>query len=106
QDDMSVDEEAVLIVGEVTSHPESSPPSPAMREKVEEVKRLIALSPARTFALKYLAASTNCSPFHLCRAFRRETGMSITNFQHGLRLLLALDMLRSTSSGLSDIALQ
>ena len=69
------------------------PVSPRLREKVETAKRLIAVSPGRTIPLRELAAAAGSSPFHLCRAFRTLTGMSMTAWRHSIRLRLSLDLL-------------
>jgi AraC-like DNA-binding protein len=41
----------------------------------------------------------SCSPFQLCRDFRKVTGDTITGYRHSLRLRLALEMLHDTRSG-------
>ena len=74
------------------------------RDAVEETKRLIAEKPERTIPFRDLARRVDCSPFELCRAFHRETGFTLTQFRHSLRLRIALDMLRGRRS-LTDIAL-
>jgi AraC-like DNA-binding protein len=103
---LAVDEEALSIAGEVMSSQVAQSVTRPMRERVEAAKRMIAAAPARRFSLKQLATATECSPFHLCRAFRATTGTSMTKLQQGLRLRLALDLLRDTRIDLSDIALR
>ncbi len=104
-DSLGVDEEAMAIVARVVGAPPLSAVSRAMAERVEAVKRLLGAAPARRFSLRQIAAAVDCSPFHLCRAFRDSARVSITSYQHALRLRAALDLLRETDSGLSDIAL-
>jgi len=83
----------------------SVPPARARRrDAVEETKRLIAGTPSRTIAFRDLARRVECSPFELCRAFHRETGFTLTQFRHSLRLRNALELLRGTRD-LTDIAL-
>lgn len=79
--------------------------SPARREAVETVKSLIAARPAANLSLAELAAAARCSPYQLCRFFRSETGYTITQFKHALRLRIALDVLRRGRSDVTDIAL-
>ena len=104
-DSLHVDEEAIAIVARVVSSRQARSVSKGMRDKVETVKRMLAAMPSRRFALRELSAAVDCSPFHLCRGFRDVTGMSITGYQHALRLRAALELLRDTNSDLSDIAL-
>jgi AraC-like DNA-binding protein len=74
------------------------------RDAVEEVKRAMASAPSRFLSLRELARSVECSPFELCRQFRRETGFTLTQFRHSIRLRMALELLRS-GRGLTEIAL-
>ncbi|HJT18653.1 MAG TPA: helix-turn-helix transcriptional regulator, partial [Thermoanaerobaculia bacterium] len=67
------------------------------RDSVEEVKRVVAAAPQKNISLRQLARSAECSPYELCRRFRRETGMTITQFRHSLRLRTALELLRAHS---------
>ena len=81
-----------------------SPVPHRKRDAVEETKRRIAAAPARTIAFRELARRVECSPFELCRAFHRETGFTLTQFRHSLRLRKALELLRGPDD-LTDIAL-
>jgi AraC family transcriptional regulator len=74
------------------------------RDAVEEVKRAIASAPSRSIPFRELARSVEISPFELCRQFRRETGFTLTQFRHSIRLRMALELLRSRR-GLTEIAL-
>ena len=102
-DPFEVDEKVLALLGRVISATPSKKPAPLLRDKVEAVKETIAAAPARHVSLRRLAATVDSSPFHLCRAFREVTGMSMTSYRHALRLRLALDLLRERE-GLSDIA--
>lgn len=104
-DTLHIDEEAIAIVARIVAVGQTRNVSNGMRDKVETVKRMLAALPSHRFALRELAAAVDCSPFHLCRGFRDVTGMSITGYQHALRLRAALELLRDTNSDLSDIAL-
>jgi AraC family transcriptional regulator len=74
------------------------------RDAVEEAKRAIASAPSRSIPFRELARSVGYSPFELCRQFRRETGFTLTQFRHSIRLRMALELLRSRR-GLTEIAL-
>jgi len=57
----------------------------------------VCLKPVETLVFK-------CSPYQLCRNFHRQTGFTLTEFRHSLRLRTALERLRSRS-GITEIAL-
>ena len=108
---LAIDEEAIAIAATIVAssaerRPHRAAVAKAMRGRIELVKQTISAAPTRRFSLRVLAAAADCSPFHLCRAFRRVTSSSITSYQHALRLRLALPLLRETDSDLSDIALR
>jgi len=103
-DSSEVDETALHVFGRVLDSASMSVAWDPMRDAVESVKRTIAAAPARHVSLRTLARETESSPFHLCRAFRRLTGMTITAFRHSLRVRLALDRLRR-SGDLTSLAL-
>ena len=96
-----IEERVMHIFSTLMSVPSAEP---RKRDAVEETKRLIAANPARTIAFRELARRVGCSPFDLCRAFHRQTGFTLTQFRHSLRLRMALEMLRSRVP-LTDIAL-
>src|SRR5215471_7427256 len=60
---------------------------------VEKVKDRLAETLTRNTHLEEMAALAGCSPFHLCRAFRRVTGMSMTAYRTRLRHGAALERL-------------
>ena len=73
-------------------------------DEVEEVKRFVAAAPERSPSLRELARGAGCSPYELCRRFRRETGFTLTQFRHSLRLRIALERLR-TCDDITGLAL-
>lgn len=104
-DGTEVDEAALRIFGRVLDAAKMPVRNDPMRDAVEQAKRMIAAAPSRNINLRTLASAAQASPFHLCRAFRRLTGMTITTFRHSLRVRLALDRLRDRSADLTDLAL-
>jgi AraC-like DNA-binding protein len=74
------------------------------RDAVEEVKRLLADDPSRSWTLPALGDAVHFSPFALARAFRRLTGYPIHAYQLQLRLRGSLDRVIGGGAGLSDIA--
>lgn len=55
--------------------------------------------------LEDIAAAVDVSVFHLCRVFKRETGLTIHQYRQQLRLRQALEQVASADRGLTDIAL-
>lgn len=72
---------------------------------VEDVKATIASDPSSSQSLRSLARIAGCSPFQLCRAFRKSTGLTITRYRHAVRLRMSLDSLRETRFDVTRIAL-
>ncbi len=60
------------------------------RESVEEIKRTLAVEPERPRSLGELAARVHMSPFHLCRVFKKHTGLPVHRYLERLRLRGAL----------------
>ncbi len=99
-------EAALRIFGRVlASAYGTTRPVSAQRERTEAVKALIAAAPRRNVSLRALAAAAETSPFHLCRAFRRSAGMSITAYRHSLRLRQSLELVRNPTADLTAVAL-
>jgi AraC family transcriptional regulator len=73
-------------------------------EWVEAVAERIARHPERNESLRELAARVECSPFHLCREFRRLKGETIVDYRHRLRLASALERLSGGGADLSTLA--
>lgn len=73
---------------------------------VEAAKRTIASNLDRNISVRELSRSMCCSPWRLCRAFRRATGQTITSYRHALRMQVALERLRQSDTDLTDLALE
>lgn len=86
------------------------PPSAAQarfhREVVDEVRRRLAVSPAERHSLEELAGAVHVSPFHLCRLFKRHTGLPIHRYLERLRLRAALDDALNSRARMIEIALR
>ena len=106
-DVFGVEESVLGILGHLLASAYGRKPmraTPAVRDAVTEAQRLIAVNPARTPNLRQLAARTGISAFHLCRAFARMTGTTMTDFRNALRVRLALDRVRDRATDLSALA--
>jgi AraC family transcriptional regulator len=102
-----VEEAALLILRRVVARAFGAPrrKPPRDRDAVEHVRALIAADPSRSLSLRTLAAQANVSPFRLCRSFREQTGETMTEYRHSVRLRLALDRLKDRRVDLTALAL-
>ncbi len=72
---------------------------------VEAAKSAISTNLDRNVTLHELCAAIHCSPWQLCRAFRRATGQTLTSYRHALRIQIALERLRQQDTDLTELAL-
>ncbi|MEO8217098.1 MAG: AraC family transcriptional regulator [Acidobacteriota bacterium] len=101
-------EEEVLQIVESVLREESSPVrfesgSSRQRDLVEGTKELLAVRLEERITTGEIAREMGTTPFHLCRIFRRWTGMSIYAWRQQLRTTVALERLRS-GERLSNLA--
>src|SRR5262249_18355426 len=91
---MRIAEEALRASREHTDIPARRGANGCQRQvAVERVKDRLAETLTRNTSLEEMASLAGCSPFHLCRTFRRITGMSMTAYRTRLRHGAALDRL-------------
>lgn len=76
------------------------------RQQVEIVKEVISLYPTQEWTLDTLARQANTSPYHLARVFREEVGVPVHQYLIRTRLGQALEIMRTASTSLTDIALE
>ncbi|MBI5765099.1 MAG: helix-turn-helix transcriptional regulator [Planctomycetes bacterium] len=74
------------------------------RDRAEAAKAYLALHVSDTIRLSDVAQAVHCSPFHLCRLFRQETGMTLHQYQSQLRLRSALESLSGHRQDLTALA--
>ncbi len=73
--------------------------------RVEVIKRaLVSLMNSQQNTLKALQETFKMSPQHLNRIFKRETGMTITEYQTRQKLIHAKNLLTETNISISEIA--
>jgi AraC-like DNA-binding protein len=75
------------------------------RERVEAVRFLLNRQLESPPTLGELAAELGCSPFHVSRSFRRETGQTLRGYLGRLRARLAADRLAHGELDLTTLAL-
>ena len=113
---LQVEESLLLLLGELISDLEGQAGRPNGsaayhsgrdgRELVERVKLVLGERYREAIRLDDIARATYASPFHLCRVFKRQTGLPIHRYLTRLRLHQSLeDLLDQPGAPLSRIAL-
>jgi AraC family transcriptional regulator len=78
----------------------------ARRAAAEATQMLLAGSLSENLKLSDIAKCVHCSPFHLARLFRAETGMPIHQYRHRLRLRAALVRVAAGETDFARMALE
>lgn len=78
---------------------------PHAAELADAAKRWVAPRVAQRLTLTRIAAALGCSVFHLCRSFRRATGLTLHAYRDEVRLRAALERLEDGECDLSRLAL-
>lgn len=97
-DALAVEEQVVLLIGRVLQRqcsPGRSGRRDDSRELVEAARAFLARDPLGSPTIRALASRLGGSPYHLCRMFRRVTGLTIHHYLLELRARLALERLES-----------
>ncbi|MGH7242927.1 MAG: helix-turn-helix transcriptional regulator [Phycisphaerales bacterium] len=74
------------------------------QESVEEIRRVLSTNSHLSHGLERLAAGVCMSPFHLCRVFKRHTGLPVHRYLERLRLRHALACVLDTKERMISIA--
>lgn len=83
----------------------SSPVSRVQREQGEHAREILAARFCERLTLADIAGLVGISAFHLCRVFRRHTGLALHEYRTKLRLRHALERLEDARPDLTRIAL-
>lgn len=83
-----------------------SGPQRARRDYVEDAKTLIQERFREPLRLKDIARDLYVSPYHLCRLFKEETGLSIHRYLNQLRLRQAAKELVQGETNLASLAVE
>lgn|SRR6185369_5648730 len=78
----------------------------AHSEVVQRASLFLATAFAEDATLDDVGRAAHASPFHLARLFRRESGLSIHQYRHRLRLRAALARIADGETDLSQLALE
>jgi AraC-like DNA-binding protein len=77
----------------------------AHRQHAEMTRLLLAARFTENLALNEIAKLVHCSPFHLARVFRRESGLGIHQYRSRLRLRAALENITAGATDFTQLAL-
>ncbi|MGK9232810.1 helix-turn-helix transcriptional regulator [Inquilinus limosus] len=94
------------VAGDFDLLPDDRHATATARRRVARARAFIAANPAADHGLEAVADAAACSPFHLARLFRRETGMTIRQYRLRLRLAVALEELADGAADLSGLAVR
>jgi AraC-like DNA-binding protein len=72
--------------------------------QVRRARRMLVERPGARLSLDDLADAACTTPFHLARLFRRQTGWSLHQYRHGLRVAAALARLQAGERDLAGLA--
>ncbi len=75
------------------------------RELTEEAKLVLANTFRDSLPLPDIATALAVSIFHLCRVFRKGTGLSLHGYRQQLRLRASLDEIGIPGTDLTELAL-
>jgi AraC-like DNA-binding protein len=85
--------------------PKSSATQKSHQELVVGAKTILATRFAESLSLEMLAQMLYTSPYHLCRVFRQETGQTIHNYLHQIRLRASLEPVAARETSLTELSL-
>ena len=111
-DTLAIEETVVELLDRVVRSAYSTGPkhgesyiTPKHRDTVHDIETILSRSVEERLTLKRLAREVGLSPYHVCRLFRRLTGMRLQQYRLRLRLREALTEVVASRRSLTDIAL-
>ncbi len=112
---LEIEEEIIEAVDEMLRIQYQAGPAPrinsasALRDRAEQVhavKTFLNANVRSDLRLEDISSAVHLSPYHLCRVFKREVGMTIHNYVNRLRLFNAAErMLENPVTRLDALAL-
>ncbi len=79
--------------------------TPRQRDAVHHMEMILSRPPGENVCLQQIASKVGMSPYHVCRLFRRVTGIRLRRYRLRLRLRVALLNVLDSSRSLTAIAL-
>lgn len=79
--------------------------APGHRRLVEAAKELLATRLTERLLLADVAVQSGCSPYHLCRIFRKQTGITLHQYRNRLRIREAQERIAQGETNLARLAL-
>ncbi|WP_420632283.1 helix-turn-helix domain-containing protein [Candidatus Leptofilum sp.] len=73
-------------------------------ELVAGAKAILATRYAEPLTLETLAKALYCSPYHLCRIFRQQTGQTIHKYLNQMRLRASLELVAANDTSLMELS--
>jgi AraC family transcriptional regulator len=112
-DDLDVEERVVALLDRVLTlayrtrrSASRGPRLPSAADLADAAKAWMAPRVAQRLTLASIARAIDCSIFHLCRSFRRATGLTLYDYRDQVRLRLALERLEQGERDLTRLALE
>jgi len=109
-DRLAVEETVLALVRRVFEHwpgQAREPQMPTERsgwDRIQAVRELLAAEPGGPHTVSSIAGKVHCSPFYLCKEFRRWTGTTLHCYLTELRLRCSLEQVAEPASDLAAIA--
>ena len=112
-DPLEVSERIAFLGERILTRASEEPQSPPRNgssdlhlEIVRRTKQALVSHAGDRLTLSFLARQAFSSPFHLCRVFRRETGMPIFKYLQRLRVHLSLDLLLESRRPIGEVGME
>lgn len=80
--------------------------NPATRHKLQRAQAFLAANISENVDLLTIAREACLSPYHLCRLFKLETGLTLRGYRLRMRLAVALSQIAEGEDNLSRLAAQ
>jgi AraC-like DNA-binding protein len=105
---MAIEELGVTLIAESFRDPSMVPQQKRRRnlsrDAVEMAQAILAANYEKALRLDDIARAVEISPYHLCRAFKRVTGVPMHQYLNRLRVRAALSQLAEPGVALAEIA--
>ena len=106
---LAIEELGLTLAGETFRDPRALPqderrPRPDRRDAVQMAQAILAANYEKQVRLEDIARAVNVSPYHLCRTFKRATGVHMHQYLNRIRLRASLEQVAEPRLPLAEIA--